>query len=85
MRFHTFFKLLQYDEHMSWVTRIPGTLRITLAGVSLGIFLFVIYHYAKHGRELMDFTNKGAILAAKIPPIDVSAPERVETATFALG
>ena len=70
---------------MSWVTRIRGTLRIALTGVSVGISLVVIYHYVKHGRELMDFTNKGAILAAKIPPIDVNAPGRVETATFALG
>jgi hypothetical protein len=70
---------------MLWVTRIPGAVRIALTSMSLGILLFVVYYYAKYGREFMDVANKGAVLAAKIPPIDVSAPDRVETATFALG
>jgi len=38
----------------------------------------------KEGNRL-DLTKNSAVLTARIPPIDASAPAKTETATFALG
>ena len=37
------------------------------------------------GDDTMGVTNGGLVPGGGIPPIDASAPERTETATFALG
>jgi hypothetical protein len=53
--------------------------------VLAGILLLAAYGYSKKGRFAMAGDYKGAGLHAERPRIDKAVPERVETATFALG
>jgi hypothetical protein len=54
--------------------------------IGLGLSLHACDHVgATKEREIMEMTKANSTLNHAIPPIDVSAPLRTETATFALG
>jgi hypothetical protein len=54
--------------------------------IGLGLSLHACDHVgATKEREIMEMTQTNSTLNHAIPPIDVSAPLKTETATFALG
>jgi len=67
-----------------------GNLRKVTIVVVLGMFILgVVFSSSLLGCKkedtTMGVTNNGIVASAAIPPIDVAAPKRTETATFALG
>ena len=53
--------------------------------VLAGVLSLAAYGYSKYRRSAMAGGYEGALLHAEKPRIDKALPERVETATFALG
>ena len=67
-----------------------GNLRKVTIVVVLGMFILgVVFSSSllgcKKGDDIMGVTNGGVASDKGIPAIDASAPENIETATFALG
>ena len=67
-----------------------GNLRIVALVVVLGVFILgAVFSSSlvgcKKGDDIMGVTNGGVASDKGIPTIDASAPEKTETATFALG
>jgi hypothetical protein len=59
--------------------------RILVVVCCVGLVLGVIYLASTKEKETMALTETEVRTRAATPPIDVAAPTRTETATFALG
>lgn len=60
--------------------------RVALLGLFiLGAIAVAIIACSTKGDKAMDLTDDEIVVNAAIPTIDTVSPERVETATFALG
>ena len=56
-----------------------------LGAVIVGAVLSVRFIVPAGEEKAMDKKDDGLVASTAIPPMDISSPERTETATFALG